>query len=211
MIEFVSKGFPFKPELGCFGMASSLLIHDNLNILFDTGNYGARKKIIDLLNNNKIDIVVISHLHFDHCSNLDLFIDSKIPIYISQKEFNEYFKNTTIDCDLYSYFKLIYKKLNIKLINREKMISNNTKTVFTRGHTMGHISLVVNNDIILAGDSIKSFNDYKDEESYGNAVSKKNYINTKKNIIKKYKIIYCGHDGIIENGKIHERGDIYEF
>ena len=67
MVEYVCKGFPYKPELGCFGMATSLLIHDNYNILFDTGNYGARKRIIELLESNKIDIVVISHLHFDHC------------------------------------------------------------------------------------------------------------------------------------------------
>lgn len=211
MIEFISKGFPYKPELGCFGMASSYLVHDNINILFDTGHYGARKKIIELLNNNKIDAVIISHLHFDHCSNLDLFINSNIPIYISKIEFDEYFKNKDKDCDLFSYFESIYKKLNIIFINRTKKVSNNTKIIFTKGHTNGHISLVINNDTILAGDALKTFIDYQNKDLFGNAVSKDDYVSTKKEIIKKYKVIYCGHDGIINNDVLEERGKTYEF
>ena len=211
MVEYVCKGFPYKPELGCFGMATSLLIHDNYNILFDTGNYGARKRIIELLESNKIDIVVISHLHFDHCSNLDLFINKNIPIYLSQKEFNDYFINKDNDCDLFSYFNMIYKKLNIKLVKRSCKVSNNCKLIFTKGHTNGHMSLVINDNTILAGDSLKTFNDYKDKNSYGNAVSKNDYLNTKKMIINKYQTIYCGHDGMIKDHKLYDRGDINEF
>ena len=211
MIEDVCKGFPYKPEIGCFGMASSLLVHDDYNILFDTGNYGARKRIIELLKDNKIDKVVISHLHFDHCSNLDLFVDKDIPVYISKKEYNEYFINKDKDYDLFSYFFLIYQKLNIKLIEKPCEISKNSKLIFTKGHTRGHMSLVVNDSIILAADAIKTFNDYQNKKNYGNAISKTDYLNTKKMITDKYHTIYCGHDGIIMDDKLIDRGNIYEF
>ena len=97
MIEQIVSGFPYKPEKGCFGFASCILIRDSKNILFDTGGYNVRSVIKSYLND--IDCVVISHLHFDHCSNLDLFIEKKIPIYISTKELISYYENKDNDFD----------------------------------------------------------------------------------------------------------------
>lgn len=82
MIKVLTNGFPYKPKKGCFGYSTCVLIKQN--ILFDTGGYNLRKVIIENIDN--IKQVVISHLHFDHCSNLDLFINKNIPIYISKKE-----------------------------------------------------------------------------------------------------------------------------
>ena len=72
--EQVIKGLNIKPSKGAFGYASVTFIKDeNENILFDTGSFGVRKVIYEFLQKEKIDKVFISHLHFDHCSNLDLF------------------------------------------------------------------------------------------------------------------------------------------
>ena len=77
-IKIISEGFCRKPPVGCFGYATSAIIFDeNITILFDTGSYGLRGELIKIVKNYHIDFVVISHLHFDHCSNLDLFISSK--------------------------------------------------------------------------------------------------------------------------------------
>lgn len=213
MIEILYNGYPFKPEIGCFGIGSSYLIRNEKNILFDTGSYGARKKIIELIKNNKIDYVVISHLHFDHCSNLDLFCNTSIPIYISKIEYDNYFVNRFIDCDLFSYFIYIEKHLNIILVTDEISIVPNVNIIFTPGHTLGHISLEINHTdkVLLAGDALKTYNDYKKVHLFGNAVSKEHYIETKKKIINNYNHIYCGHDGEIINGSLINRGDVYEF
>lgn len=213
MIAKIYNGYPFKPEIGCFGIGSSYLINDDKNILFDTGSYGARKKIIELINDSKIDYVIISHLHFDHCSNLDLFCNTSIPIYISKIEYENYFLNKKIDCDLFSYFTYIEKELNIITIEKEIKITPNTKIIFTPGHTLGHISLEIKDKekIILTADALKTYKDYKNINEYGNAVSKEQYIETKKYIISNYKYIYCGHDGKIINGKLEDRGEVYEF
>ena len=202
MIEQIVSGFPYKPEKGCFGFSSCILIRDSKNILFDTGGYNVRSVIKSYLND--IDCVVISHLHFDHCSNLDLFIEKKIPIYISTKELIFYNENKDNDFDLFSYFECIKDKLNIIEIDNVFQLSNKVKIIFTLGHTNGHISLEVvdgSNLVLLAGDSIKSYNDYIDKNSYGNAVNPKKYLDTKKIIKKKYDIIYPGHDSVIINGK----------
>ena len=213
MIDVLYNGYPFKPKIGCFGIGSSYLVHAKKNILFDTGSYGARKKIIELLNTNKIDCVVISHLHFDHCSNLDLFCDTSIPIYISKAEYNNYFKDRIKDYDLFSYFFTIEKHLNIILVTDMISIVPNVHIIFTPGHTLGHISLEINEGekILLAGDALKTYRDYKNIDLFGNAVSKEQYIETKKKIINCYNHIYCGHDGEIINGILKNRGDVCEF
>ena len=112
---------------------------------------------------------------------------------------------------MFSYFTLIHHELNIKLITRTHKISKNSKVIFTKGHTKGHISLVINDNIILAGDALKTFNDFQNINLYGNAISKRDYCDTKEMIINKYHTIYCGHDGIIKNNKLINRGSIYEF
>ena len=90
IVKEITVGYSFKPEMGCFGFSSCLLVESNKRILFDVGGYNIRSLIKPLI--NEIDCVVISHLHFDHCSNLDLFVDTNIPIYISRKELDYYEK-----------------------------------------------------------------------------------------------------------------------
>lgn len=210
MIKVLTEGFPYKPSKGCFGYATSVIV--NNNILFDTGGYNLRKVIIENIDN--IEKVVISHLHFDHCSNLDLFIDKKIPIYISEKEIKYYNENKNKDIDLFSYFDLIKKDLNIIKIKDTYQIDNNIKIIFTKGHTPGHISLSVkekNNNILIAGDCIKTYNDYNNEKEYGNAVNPDKYIETKKKCKEEYNIIYPGHDSVITNGENKNQERIRKF
>ncbi|MBR3229256.1 MAG: hypothetical protein IKF91_00350 [Bacilli bacterium] len=65
------------------------------------------------------------------------------------------------------------------------------------------------NDTILAGDSLKTYNDYKDAYNYGNDVSKNDYLTTK--IKMNYRMIYPGHDSVIINGIIMDRKKLKEF
>lgn len=213
MIEEISIGFPYRPEKGCFGFSSSLLvIGKKKKILFDVGNLGIRSSILPLV--DVVDCVVISHLHFDHCSNLDLFVNTGIPIYISEKELNYYYTNKYNDADLFSYFEYISDKLNIVVLSKEMFLDLGIKIVSTNGHTPGHLSLEIVNDddkILLAGDAIKSYKDYLNDDYYGNAVSPSDYINTKKNIKSKYNIIYPGHSGKIVDGKEFMKVWVSEF
>lgn len=209
MINQITSGYPYKPQVGCFGYSTCILVKDNKKILFDTGGYNIRNVISKYV--KEIDIVVISHLHFDHCSNLDLFIKRNTPIYISKKELEYYHKNKDNDLDLFSYFKDIETKLNLNIIDEEILISDNAKIIFTKGHTPGHISLVINKTILLAGDSIKTYKDYINKNNYGNAYNKEEYIKTKNKLIKSYKDIYPGHDSRIINGKIEKQKEVISF
>lgn len=213
MIENISTGFPYKPEKGCFGFSTSLLVTGNRKrILFDVGNFGIRSSILPLV--DIVDCVVISHLHFDHCSNLDLFVNTNIPIYISEKELEYYYTNKDKDVDLFSYFEYIKDRLNIVTLSQDISIDSCIRIVSTNGHTPGHLSLEIINDsnkILLAGDAIKSYKDYLNDNYYGNAVSSLDYVNTKKRIKREYNIIYPGHSGKIVDGKEVKKVEVNEF
>lgn len=206
IVDVLVNGFCYKPEGGCFGYATSIFVN---GILFDTGGYGVRKEIKKRI--HKINKVVISHLHFDHCSNLDLFINTNIPIYISKNELLYYEKNKNIDSDLFSYFDLIQNQLNVIPVDNEFYIKDGVKVIFTFGHTLGHISLEVDGNTLLAGDAIKSYQDYLDANNSGNACDKEMYIQTKKKLKHKYYFIYPGHDFLIENGKKTKKMELIEF
>ena len=205
MVEFeqITKGINIKPSKGAFGYASITLLKDgNENILFDTGSYGVRNVIKDLLKKEKIDKLFISHLHFDHCSNLDLFKDSKI--YINEKELKNLFENND-DSDLYKPLLKIINEYDVNTFNNSINISDNIKVVLTYGHTIGHSSLEFKQGerrVLVAGDAIKSLNDYLSSNEYGNAQNPDGYIKTKENIKSNYDVIIPGHSDIIDKNNL---------
>ena len=205
MVDFeqITKGINIKPNKGAFGYASITFLRDgNENILFDTGSYGVRNVIKDLLKKERIDKLFISHMHFDHCSNLDLFRNSKI--YINEKELKNLFENND-DNDLYKPLLRIINEYDVNTFNDEINISNNIKIVLTYGHTVGHSSLEFEQGerrILVAGDAIKSLNDYLNSKEYGNAQNSDEYIKTKEKIKKKYDVIIPGHSDIIDKNNL---------
>lgn len=205
MVDFeqITKGINIKPNKGAFGYASITFLRDgNENILFDTGSYGVRNVIKDLLKKERIDKLFISHMHFDHCSNLDLFRNSKI--YINEKELKNLFENNN-DNDLYKPLLRIINEYDVNTFNDEINISNNIKIVLTYGHTVGHSSLEFEQGerkILVAGDAIKSLNDYLNSKEYGNAQNSDEYIKTKEKIKKNYDVIIPGHSDIIDKNNL---------
>ena len=141
-------------------------------------------------------------MHFDHCSNLDLFRNSKI--YINEKELKNLFENNE-DCDLYKPLLKIINEYDVNTFKDEINISNNIKTVLTYGHTAGHSSLEFKQGerrILVAGDAIKSLNDYLNSKEYGNAQNPDEYIKTKEKIKKNYDVIIPGHSDIIDKNNL---------
>jgi len=86
-IQRVLQGAGIRSSLGTMGACSITLIEDmNKRILFDVGHFGNRDKLKESLSRislkpSEFDVVVLSHLHWDHCLNVELFKDSQIILY----------------------------------------------------------------------------------------------------------------------------------
>ena len=116
-----------------FGSCVYLLKIKNKNLLIDTSSLANRQELIkDLksigINPEEINILLLTHNHFDHVENIELF--KKAEIYGSTKDFK---------CKLVKDIK----KLKIPEI----------KVIETPGHTFGSLSFIYE-DILFSGDTL---------------------------------------------------------
>ena len=116
-----------------FGSCVYLLMINNKKIIIDTGARANKRELLHFLRELKtspkeIDIVILTHNHFDHIENIDLFTNAEI--YGSKDDFKQ---ENIIDID-----KLPLKEFKI---------------IHTPGHTPGGICILYK-DILFSGDTI---------------------------------------------------------
>ncbi len=164
----IVNGTIFRTNYGNLGASTSTLIYDNdKKILIDVGHYGTRLRLLENFkknnfNPNQIDYVILTHLNWDHCANIDLFEKSKIFIHKRELESSSLFGMNDLATE---NFKKMLKKMKLNLIDEDMFkISENVYTINTFGHTIGHISVLVktiDGDVIIAGDAIPYFRTMK--------------------------------------------------
>lgn len=93
-IVLILPGFPGRSNRGYLGWCSIVLIGGGKRILFDTGSFGVRALLLEKLREVKcepedVDMVIISHCHWDHMVNYRLF--PKAEYVISKEEWDYIF------------------------------------------------------------------------------------------------------------------------
>ena len=78
-LDVLTYGFALNTDQGAFGYSTnSLLRVGSHNILIDTGPSSRRPFLYRALQSRNlttddIDMVILTHMHWDHCQNTDLF------------------------------------------------------------------------------------------------------------------------------------------
>lgn len=133
---------------------SNVYYIEDINTIIDTGNRCNRDmlttflgQIIDL---NKIENVIFTHLHYDHIGNFDLFSNAKF--YCSSdaiKSLKENRSGTILNDD-------ISGKFNVDLLNISELnLPDKYEIIYTPGHTKGSICLWdKDNKILFSGDTL---------------------------------------------------------
>lgn len=129
--------------------ATTTLIKSNINIIVDPGAYVNRNKLLEALKNEglettDIQAVVLTHTHIDHTINTFLFPQARI--------YNRF---------KYGNYKGAFQNINEGYIKRfdilNEPIADGVKIIETTGHSIDHISVVVETDlgkIVVAGDAL---------------------------------------------------------
>ena len=152
-----------------------LLTNGVQNILIDTNPKSKRNKLEKQLNNlkvNHIDYLILTHTHFDHAGNT-AFIQNKykakIIVHTSEAD---YLKNgysplpqgsifpTKILIFLANklHFRFLYEPCIADIQAKETFnLSNfgfNAYILYTPGHTIGSMSVIVDNEVAIVGDTM---------------------------------------------------------
>ena len=160
-LDVLTYGFALTSDQGSFGYSTnSLITVDNTRILVDTGPGSRRgllyKQLSDLdLTPDDIDIVLLTHLHWDHCQNTDMFPNSRI--LVNPVEYDYARNPKPQDHATVQYIADMLEKMNLELVSDGDKIVEGVKVLETPGHTKGHISVLADlggESILIAGDAL---------------------------------------------------------
>ena len=199
-IEGILEGKPFMTEFGIVGYSTVVLIQEaNKNILFDVGNKGCALQLKDALKEKKLtcdDItdVVISHLHFDHVGNVSLFNNAKFHLSMT-----EWITATNSPDEWHSVPVCDYLRNNgnLNFVKEGDQISGSVVVMELPGHTLGLVGLKCGEDTILCSDAIKNRYELWQDNPLMSVDNEKSKM-TIERIKKEAKIIYPGHDSMLE-------------
>ncbi|NQU78175.1 MBL fold metallo-hydrolase [Candidatus Woesearchaeota archaeon] len=138
---------------GCSDKSNVYFIDSAKKIIIDTGNRTDREHLKNFLGRaidfEKIDVVVFTHLHYDHCGNFDLFPNAEM--YASSDEITA-FKNNPDDTVLDAVVAEKFSSVYLKPLPAEFL---GLKVVETPGHTSGSVCLWYEKDkILFTGDTL---------------------------------------------------------
>ncbi|MGC8617028.1 MAG: MBL fold metallo-hydrolase [Desulfurella sp.] len=194
----ILSGLPITSNRGFVGWSSvSLIKFDNHLGLFDTGTEGSREIIIKSLQTMNIstmdiEFVILSHLHFDHFINVELFPRAKI--YTTEQELNYALSKEPEEHNDFNYVKssINFFKNSFIIVDYETQIYGG-KIIHLPGHTKGSLGFETE-DCIFAGDALKYFIEAKTGQTTYAYYNKELADNSIKKILLKNKIIVPGHD-----------------
>jgi hydroxyacylglutathione hydrolase len=150
----------------------------DFNLLLDTGLSRHRKKLIAnlkflLKGKSTLDYLMLTHTHFDHCENAAAVAELFCPKVIVHRSEAEFLSNgfkplprgtlwlvdkITALGNKHAAHRYTYSPLiaDILIDDNSSFTENdlNLRIINTNGHTIGSISLIINDEIALVGDTM---------------------------------------------------------
>lgn len=145
-VHLILPGFGINGSQGSPGLSTVMLIRGKSNVLVDTGHMGRRRVLLEALHRAgvepaEISKIVLTHAHWDHAQNMDLFPNATI--LISPEEL-EYTKSPPKgDTATPPYFLDMIRSFKVEHLRDGQEVEPGVTVVDTPGHTRGHISLLV--------------------------------------------------------------------
>ena len=107
------------------------------------------------LTTDDIDIVILTHMHWDHCQNTDLFRNARVlvnPVEI------DYARNpNSWDLAVAAGMADMMRNMKVEVVSEGDTIVDGVTILETPGHTKGHMSVLADIDgekVLIAGDAM---------------------------------------------------------
>jgi N-acyl homoserine lactone hydrolase len=145
-IDMVLHGFSMGTTQGNLAFCGVTLIQGTKRILVDVAHNGRRQLLLDKLaerglSTNDIDYVFLTHAHWDHMLNIDLFPNARVLIHPVERE---YVKNPNeSDFATASYTSSILESRQLQEVREGEEIDEGVTVMETPGHSKGSMTLLV--------------------------------------------------------------------
>jgi glyoxylase-like metal-dependent hydrolase (beta-lactamase superfamily II) len=199
--DVILQGSSFRTNLASLGLSTIALVRGDGNILLDTGHFGNRRQLLNALEKlgitpADIDTVILTHSHWDHALNLEVF--GRAEVVINSKELNHVNSIKGYDWATPSFLGGVLEKRRVKVVEGDVPLSRDVFLVETPGHSPGHQSVLVETDegrVLFSGDAMPTMRSYIRELPDYIVVSDdvaRSSIRKMKNL--KPDVFYPGHD-----------------
>jgi len=158
-IRIVLSGYTFNSDQTGLGLSTVALIQGDVLTLVDVAHFGRRVLLKSALEEiglalEDIGRVILTHAHWDHSQNTDLFPNAEIVIHSKELEYSK--NPRPSDHATARYFSQTLSGQKVLEVNAETILEPGVRIIETPGHTRGHISVVVDTNkgpVCIGGDA----------------------------------------------------------
>ena len=193
-------GFHLNLDQATLGLCSVALIHGRNQILVDVGHKGRYRHLREALaraevKEQDIDIVVLTHAHWDHCQNIDMFPNAKILVH--PRELSYAASPKRVDLSTARYFLASLQGREVEQVTEGTEIEPGVRILETPGHTEGHISVLVETVdglVAISGDALPWANSVVTGKPMVIFGDQREAAESVKKLLGASRIFYPGHD-----------------
>lgn len=160
-VEVLLHGESITTNYGSLGYCSTLLVKGDRNIIVDTGHVGRRRALLAALDErgmqpSDIDVAVMTHAHWDHAQNYDVFPDAEVLIHEWERR---YARNPhRNDWATPRWTSAMLDSLaNVREVEDGYEVEPGVRVLHTPGHSAGTMALLVETaegPVAITGDGI---------------------------------------------------------
>ena len=145
-IDMLLHGFGLGTSQGRVGYCGVTLLRGTKNILVDVAQVGRRGILLEKLDDrgltpDDIDYVFLTHAHWDHSLNVDLFPNAKVLIHPVEREYCKAPKET--DWATPKWTTLMLEAQQLQEVKEGEEIDDGVSVIETPGHSKGSMALLV--------------------------------------------------------------------
>jgi len=210
--EIILPGVPAYPSRGFLGWCTIAMMESDKKILFDAGSYGDRLVLLDALEKrgikrDEIDIVFLSHLHYDHCINAEIFKNSRIIVSEAELRYFESGKYRELGDEVIPEAVIEKFRDRVETVGGGEEIADGIEVVELPGHTPGSAGVLIE-DVLFAGDAVKNLHDFRNRSPpYPTFADEERAVSNYELVRRIARIVVPGHDTPFETDEMKYIGE----
>ena len=197
-VDLVVPGFTIRSDQTRLGLSTVALVRGERTIVVDAAIYGRRTWIVDRLRAldvqpEQVDALVLTHLHWDHMQNFDLFPNATIYVHPDELEY----ARGRADWATMRYVHAALAERVVEPVAEGFEIEPGARILDTPGHTGGSMSLVVDapeGSVGIVGDALPNARTAVRRKPYLIFADERAAEASAEKIVSQCEILYCGHD-----------------